>query len=130
MAHRYNARPPGCWIGLASTGCIRRANPSGLPFAENPRRRNDMSDSFETSRRDFLSASAKAAALAGLAAGSFPAGCAETTEAARVERPTALAAPRGPRPAVVKPDQKIRIGLIGVGGRGSAHLKIALERQD
>lgn len=79
-----------------------------------------MSDSFETSRRDFLGVSARAAALAGLMSA---AGCAGS-------RMGSIAVQRGPAPPVIKPDTKIRVGWIGIGGRGSGLLDIMLQRKD
>jgi predicted dehydrogenase len=75
-----------------------------------------MPDHSETSRRDFLATSIKMTAVAGLVTS---AGCAATGG-------PALAAPTGPTPPPIKPDQKLRIGFIGTGGRGQAHVDSAL----
>lgn len=83
-----------------------------------------MTDSFETSRRDFLGVSAKAAALAGIAMAATSAAEGKSIFAPRVK------APKGPKPIPVKPDQKIRVGWIGLGGRGHALLGNILERKD
>lgn len=66
-----------------------------------------MSNDHTTSRRDFLTASAKAAAVAGLTA--------SITRAQ--EKPSSLIVPVGPTPPEIKPDQTIRLGLVGTGGR-------------
>ena len=71
-----------------------------------------MPDQSETSRRDFLASSMKMAAVAGLVTS---AGCAATGG-------PPLVAPTGPTPPPIKPDQKLRLGFIGTGGRGQAHV--------
>lgn len=67
-----------------------------------------MADHNETSRRDFLTTSAKLAGLAGLASAT---GC------AAIKAGPALHVAAGPTPKTIKPDQPIRVGLVGVGNR-------------
>jgi myo-inositol 2-dehydrogenase/D-chiro-inositol 1-dehydrogenase len=76
-----------------------------------------MSENSSHSRRDFLAQSAKMAGVAGLAS-------AVISTTARGE---ALKVTAGPEPKPVKPDQVLRLGLIGVGGRGNALLDMALK---
>jgi len=79
-----------------------------------------MSQESQTSRRDFLATSAKVAAAAGVVSA---AGCAQT-------RGPALAVAKGPEPKPIEPGRPLRIGFIGVGGRGNNLLDEALTHQD
>ncbi|MHC4442236.1 MAG: Gfo/Idh/MocA family protein [Planctomycetota bacterium] len=67
-----------------------------------------MLDKTETTRRDLLARTAKAAAAAGLVSG---------VSCSSVRRRD-LAVVAGPAPKKVKADQVIGVGLVGVGGRG------------
>jgi len=80
-----------------------------------------MSDKSHTTRRDFLTTSAKVAGLAGLAA---TAGC------SIMEKSAPIAVSAGPAPHPIGPDTTIRLGLIGVGGRGREILKPALKQKN
>ncbi len=79
-----------------------------------------MPERSRPSRRDFLSGTAKSAAVAGLAAA---AGCASTGG-------PHMSAEAGPMPQPIKPDQKIRLGFVGVGGRGGGLLNVALNQEN
>jgi len=66
-----------------------------------------MERKLETTRRELLASSAKAAAIMGLATAS-------------------ASAATGPAPPPIKPDQKLRLGFVGVGNRGSDLLRAAM----
>ena len=68
--------------------------------------------SHSRSRRDFIRNAAAAAAAASLAAGKVPA-----REDFEDGTPVPQAAPRAP----LRPDEPVRIGVIGTGGMGSGH---------
>ena len=68
--------------------------------------------SHSRSRRDFIRNAAAAAAAASLAAGKVPA-----REDVEDGTPVPQAAPRAP----LRPDEPVRIGVIGTGGMGSGH---------
>lgn len=80
-----------------------------------------MSENIEQSRRDFLTSSVKMAGVAGLVAS---AGCAATDP--RVFTVTTGPVPAGPTPPPIGPDQKLGLGFIGVGNRGSDLLRSAM----
>ncbi len=80
-----------------------------------------MADTVSTTRRDFLTTSARIAGLAGLAA---TAGCSMTGSLA------IPAVQAGPTPKPIGPDSPIRLGLIGTGGRGREILKPALKQKN
>lgn len=67
-----------------------------------------MSSQRESSRREFLASSAKVSAVAG----------AMSMGAAARAQGQAPQAVHGPKPPAIKPDQVIRLGFVGVGGRG------------
>jgi len=79
-----------------------------------------MAAESETSRRDFLAKSAKVAAVAGLMSSS---GCASL-------RGPGLAVAAGPEPKPIDPNQTIRLGFVGVGGRGNNLLDAAMEHKN
>jgi len=72
-----------------------------------------------TSRRDFLTQSAKAAAMAGLVSG---------VSCTAMRNQYSIAA--GPTPPKIGPDQKIRIGLVGTGHRMKNLVGSLLKRKD
>lgn len=76
-----------------------------------------MLNNASRTRRDLLAESARLAGVAGLASA---AGCTVTNA-------PKLTVKAGPTPGAVKPDQVLRLGLIGVGGRGNALLDMALK---
>ncbi len=80
-----------------------------------------MADQSQSTRRDFLTTSARLAGIAGLAA---TAGCSMTGGGA------GLAVTAGPAPRPIGPDASIRLGLIGTGGRGREILKPALKQKN
>lgn len=79
----------------------------------DPQQPNDT-----TSRRDFLGKAAQAATVAGLVAA---AGCATT-------RGPKLVTAAGPSPRSIGPDDTIRFGCIGIGGRGGGLLDMFLKQ--
>lgn len=81
-----------------------------------------MTAKNDPSRRDFLTTSIKVAAAAGL-----------TTAAARAAasaRGPAIAVSAGPTPRKIGADDKIRFGLIGIGGRGQGLLDVLLKQKN
>ena len=78
-----------------------------------------MAEETQTSRREFLAKTAKVTATAGLL----------STTACLVARGPALGAAAGPAPKPIKPDQIIRVGFVGVGGRGRGLLKSTLDQK-
>lgn len=81
-----------------------------------------MKDVDHGSRRDFLSTSAKLAALAGVAA---VGGCAGGQS--KFDRGPNLRVKRGPIPRTIGPNDTIRFGLIGIGGQGRHDLNKLLQ---
>jgi predicted dehydrogenase len=79
-----------------------------------------MKSDSQSSRRDFLAQSAKMAAAAGLIGS---AGCAHS-------KGPKLAVRQGPQPPVIHPGQRLRLGLIGAGGRGNNLLDQAITHED
>jgi len=80
-----------------------------------------MSETTSTSRRDFLAATAKVAAVASLASA---AGCASA------DRGPVLASTAGPSPKPIDPNKPLRLGLVGVGGRGNRLLDAMLKQEN
>jgi len=78
-----------------------------------------MTDNSNTSRRDFLARSAKAAAVAGLLSG---ASCSLAQSKLNIAA--------GPKPKRIGPNDKIRIGCVGVGSRMKQLLRTLVGHKD